>query len=185
MSEMQDRQVPWKQRPLLYWGITAAGTAGFCVYSRSWQDLVHAIYDLTAGVAVFSFVAQVAVEQLTGQGGRLRAVRAWLLLPVALFPAGREFLGWKFSGHLTDSLLVAGVQTAESTLPYWLRALYWAVVAVAVSLRWTVFDAGGHGETYAAIAIAGVSLGIAAVLSRAFRDKPRTTHSGTGRGSTY
>ena len=152
------------------------GSTAFCVYSRSWQDYYHIVYDLAAGVAVFSFIAQIVVEGIDDRPGPLWWLRAALLVPVSLIPAARVFLHWPISGHVTDVLLVAGLQAVDRRLKVWLRGLYWVPVAIAVWLRWFHFDRGGHRETSLAAMVAAGCLGLAAlvygILASRFKKSP-------------
>ncbi len=161
-----DGWAPWKNRPVLYWGTALGGTAAFCVYSQSWQGGHRIIYDLCAGVAVFSFVAQIVVEAVAGQGGRCWWSRAAALVPMSVVPAGRVLLHWPISGHATDVLIVAGVQVLNRRLAVWLRALYCLAAGAVVGLRWFHFDTGGHWETLWTVVIAAGWVGLAALACK-------------------
>jgi hypothetical protein len=152
---------------LAYWGITLVGAGAFCVYSRSWHDYRHAIYDVSSSLAVFSFVAQVVVSGVAGQRDLAWRVRLGLLLPMSVVPVGRALLGWPISGHLTDVTIVAGIQTTNRSLGGWARWLYWAPVALALWIRWRYLDLGGHRETYAAFVVAVACLAAAMMFERA------------------
>lgn len=141
-------------RPLLWQFVLACvGSAAFCVYSRSWQDWVHMIYDIPASLMVFSFVAQLGLEARQA-GNAYWLARFALLVTMTVVCVGRDFLHWPISGHLSCVLAVAIVQSWDGRLPVAERLLYWLPVPVVLVIRWLVFDQGQHGQTTHALAFA-------------------------------
>ena len=57
---------PWidNRTPCIQATLGAVGMVAFCIFSRSWQDVSHLIYDIPASFAVFSFVAQLLLEAI-------------------------------------------------------------------------------------------------------------------------
>ena len=137
--------------------LAAVGVVAFCLYARSWKDLPHLIYDVVAGAAVFSFIAQLLLEVIKDGGSWFWAGRFVLLAAMTIVTTGREFLHWGISGHLSCALAVALVQTADFRLAPTERALYWIPIPVVLLIRWYLFDRGYHWQTYNAVifAIAG------------------------------
>ena len=42
--------------------LALVGMVAFVIYSRSWKDLPHVVYDIPASFAVFAFIAQLVLE---------------------------------------------------------------------------------------------------------------------------
>ena len=129
------------------WTIALLGTGAYVVYGRSWRDLAHFVYDLPANLTVFAFVGQIVAEGIDRQWTWFWVSRAAMFLGMGMVAAGRDFLGWQVSGHLTCVLAVALVQTADPRLGLWERALYWAPLPIVLAIRWWLFDQGRHGQT--------------------------------------
>jgi len=137
-------------------GLALVGVVAFCLYSRSWKDLPHLVYDVPASLAVFAFVAQLVLEARS-PGHWFWMGRAGLLVAMTVVTVGREFRSWPISGHLSCVLAVAIVQLADPRLHPGERLLYWIPLPVVLGIRWWLFDRGAHGQTYNAMlfAVAG------------------------------
>jgi hypothetical protein len=143
--------------------LTLVGSTLFCVYSRSWKDPTRLIYDVPASLAVFSFVARLVLEGVTtGITWRWASCLA-LLVAMTSVVTGREFLGWPISGHLSCVLAVALAQAGDPRLSVLERLLYWLPLPIIVAVRWSVFDQGQHGQSYAAV-VFGLTGGLAVLL---------------------
>jgi hypothetical protein len=142
--------------------LALAGVTVFCVYSRSWQDFAHTVYDTAASLAVFSFIAQLVLEPPRWADGYWRA-RFLLLAAMTTVTTGREFLHWPVSGHLSCALAVALVQGWNRRLPRWERWCYWLPIPLLLAMRWWLFDQGLHAQTGWAVlfAVASASFVIA------------------------
>ena len=146
--------------------LALVGTAAYMVYAQSWRDTAHLVYDIPANLTVFAFIAQLVLE--AGQG---RFVAAWglrmvMVAVMAVVCAGRDFLGWPISGHLTCVLAVALVQTLDPQRLVAERLLYWIPVPIVLWIRWTAFDRGEHGQTYRACMIAVLLAGVVTLGTR-------------------
>ena len=84
---------------------------------------------------------------------------------MSIVPMGRVFFNWNISGHLTDILAAALIQTADDRLSASEKILYWFSLPVILYIRWFHFDSGGHGETFYAL-IAGFSIFLCYLLIR-------------------
>ncbi|UCC67382.1 MAG: hypothetical protein JSV79_09635 [Armatimonadota bacterium] len=172
----------------LFWGLAAGGATCYCLYARSWRDWWRILYDVPASLAVFSFAARVLITGLQRDRSPWWLSRAWLLLPLVVVPAGREFLGWRISGHLTDAAIAAGGQIHCTSSPRILQPLYWLVVLTTLSLRWVHFDEGDHWQTYRALVVASGALLISELIfhrlsARRVR-RTRCTSGGKSDGDT-
>ena len=158
---------PPLDRSLLWQVILAAiGAAAFCVYSRSWKDWAHLVYDIPASLMVFSFVAQLVLESRHA-GNAYWLARLALVAAMTVVCAGRDFLHWPISGHLSCVLAVALVQSADARLVPAERWLYWIPVPIVLCIRWWLFDQGQHGQTYSAVAFGVTSALTVVLVSRA------------------
>ena len=133
------------------------GGAALFVYWKSWKYLPHLFYDIPAGFTMSLYIGQIVLEGTK----RKREVHWWarvlLLLPMSIVPMGRVFFNWNISGHLTDILAAALIQTADKRLHTLEKILYWLPLPVILYVRWFLFDIGGHGETFNAL-VAGFSI---------------------------
>jgi hypothetical protein len=139
----------------LLWQILLAcvGSAAFCVYSRSWKDWAHLVYDIPASLLVFSFIAQLVLEARHA-GSVYWLARFALLVAMTVVCTGRDFLHWPISGHLSCVLAVALVQAWDLRLPFAERLLVWLPLPIVLVIRWWLFDQGQHGQTYRALLFA-------------------------------
>lgn len=149
-------------------GLAALGMGAFVLYSRSWMDWQHLVYDIPAGLAVFAFVAQLILEAGKDGASAQLGVRFALLAVVTVATVGREFLHWPISGHLTCVLAVALVQLADPRLPLPERVLYGVPLPIVLLLRWTRFDEGDHAQTYYALLV-GCLAAVPSILVARFR----------------
>ena len=148
---------PLPDRHLLCQFILAAvGATAFCIYSRSWKDWTHLIYDLPASLMVFWFVGHLVLEARHFAHADWLA-RLALLLAMTVVTVGREFLQWPISGHLSCVLAVALVQSADPRLFLAERWLVWLPVPIVIVIRWWLFDQGQHEQTYYALLFAVAS----------------------------
>ena len=152
------------REPLAQLALGLAGAAAFCIYARCWRDWPHVIYDTTASVVVFAFVAQLVVEVARDGLTAFWWVRLAMLAAMTAVTVGREFSGWAISGHLSCVLAVAIAQSADARLGTAERLLYWAPLPAVLAIRWLIFDKGQHGQTWnAALFAAVVALPVAVV----------------------
>ncbi len=133
--------------------LAAIGATTFFIYSRSWKDWTHLIYDIPASLAVFWFIGHLVLES------RHFAQPDWLarlalLLAMTVVTVGREFLHWPISGHLSCVLAVALVQSADPRLFLAERWMVWLPVPIVIVIRWWLFDQGQHEQTYNALLFA-------------------------------
>lgn len=142
--------------------LASVGFAAFGVYSRSWKDWAHLVYDIPAGLLVFSFIAQWVLEARHAASAYWLA-RFALLVAMTVVCTGRDFLHWPISGHLSCVLAVAIVQFRDVRLPLAERLLYWFPLPIVLAIRWWIFDQGQHGQTYRAVLFA-VSAAVPVVL---------------------
>ncbi len=143
------------------------GMVTFVVYSRSWKDLPHLIYDIPASFVVFAFVAQLLLEVVKDGAGWYWTIRVALLCVITVATVGREFLGWRLSGHLTCVLAVALVQATDPRLLPLERVVYWIPLPIVLYMRWYKFDGNDHWQTYLAM-IVGISAAVPAILAVRF-----------------
>lgn len=160
-----DRHVPWQG------ALALVGATAFCLYSHSWKDAVHLIYDVPASLLVFSFIAQLVLTAHHA-GSLFWLARLVLVAIVSVATVGREFLHWPISGHLTCVFAVAWAQTVDPRLAVWERLLYWLPVPVVLSIRWWVFDLGQHGQTGWALLVGTAAAVPAMVIARTSRRVP-------------
>jgi len=135
----------------LHIGMTLFGAVVLIVYWRSWSDTTHLVYDIPSALAICAYIAQFILDtpgRQFGPGWRSRAV---LLVPMCVIPFGRTFLEWNISGHLTDILAVALIQSVDKNLSPTIKRLYWIPVPIILYIRWFIFDKPGHWEMYNAI----------------------------------
>ena len=145
------------ERQLLWQFILAAiGAAAFCIYSRSWKDGMHLIYDIPASLMVFWFIGHLVLDSRHFANADWLA-RLTLLLALTVVTVGREFLHWPISGHLTCVLAVALVQSTDPRLFLAERWLVWLPVPIVIGIRWWLFDQGQHEPSYHAMFLAVAS----------------------------
>lgn len=128
--------------------MTLFGAVVLIVYWRSWSDTTHLVYDIPSALAICAYIAQFILEGLDRRfvdGWRSRAL---LLVPMCVIPFGRTFLEWNISGHLTDILAVALIQSVDTNLSPTEKRLYWIPVPIILYIRWFIFDKPGHLETW-------------------------------------
>jgi hypothetical protein len=128
------------------------GAIAFCIYSQSWWDAAHLVYDIPAGLSTFAFVAQLVLEGIEGNLSAFWWYRAALLLAMTVVTSGRQYLGWGISGHLSCVLAIAMVQTADARLPRWERIAYWLPVPIVLGLRLGLLEYPGHTATWFGVA---------------------------------
>lgn len=142
------------------------GATAFCIYSRSWKDAPHLIYDIPAGLVVYVFVAQLLLEVVYGGWTWYWGARLALLVAMAVVTTGREFQGWTISGHLSCVLAVALVQAADPRLAVAERIVYWLPLPIVLYIRWYIFDLGAHWQTYNAVLFAVLGAAPVMVMAR-------------------
>lgn len=128
------------------------GTALF-FYWQSWKDVPHLFYDIPAGLTISAYIGQILLEGMKNEREGHWWARVLMLLPMAIVPIGREFFQWNISGHLTDILAAAMIQTADKRLRTLEKIIYWLPIPVILYIRWFLFDTGGHRETYNALIV--------------------------------
>jgi hypothetical protein len=148
-------------------GLAAVGMAAFVAYSRSWKDWPHLVYDIPASFAVFAFVAQLLLELVKDGASGYCGARLALLGAITVATCGREFLGWRLSGHLTCVLAVALVQATDPRLLLGERVLYFVPLPIVLLIRWYRFDGNDHWQTYYAL-IVGTCAAIPVMLAAQF-----------------
>ena len=132
--------------------LTLAGALVLCLYWQSWEDPAHLIYDVPSAISMCAYLSQILCEAASRQMSPSVWARLLLVVPMSVIPSGREFLGWRISGHLTDMWAVALIQSVDGRLRCGERLAYWLPVPIVLWIRWFHFDIGGHGETFAALA---------------------------------
>jgi hypothetical protein len=161
-------------------GLALGGALVLCLYWRSWSDLAHLVYDIPAGVAMCAYIAQIVCEAKSRTFSTSLGLRALLMLPMSILPAGRDFFAWPISGHLSDILAVALIQSVDRRLAAWERVAYWLPLPAIAALRLALFDERGHAESvHAALAalamFAAYLLGLGVVrAARQLRQRPET-----------
>jgi hypothetical protein len=133
------------------------GGTAFFFYWQSWNDIPHLFYDIPTGFTMSLYIGQIVLEDIKKKREAHWWTRVILLFPMAIVPIGREFLNWKISGHLTDMLAVAMIQTVDKRLRTLEKIGYWLPIPFILYIRWFLFDTGGHAETVNAM-IAGFSI---------------------------
>ncbi len=141
------------------------GGTALCVHWQSWQDAAHLFYDIPAGLVISAYTGQVLLEGLKQKRPLHWWLRVFLLLPMFIIPAGREFSGWRISGHLTALLAAAMIQTLDKRIPVLEKIVYWIPLPIILYIRWFIFDANGHQETFHAL-VAGFSIFLCYYLIR-------------------
>ncbi|MGD2086942.1 MAG: hypothetical protein PVH61_12235 [Candidatus Aminicenantes bacterium] len=129
----------------------------FFFYWQSWKDIPHLFYDIPTGFTMSFYIGQIVLEDVKKKREAHWWARVLLILPMAIVPMGREYFNWNISGHLTDMLAVAMIQTVDERLPTLEKIAYWLPIPVILYIRWFLFDIAGHGETFNAL-IAGFSI---------------------------
>jgi len=160
MAEDEARMV---RRPLLQAALTCLGATAFCVFSNSWYDVPHLIYDIPAGLATFGFIAQLVIEAPRSRSDGFWLYRAAVVIAMTVATVGRQYGGWLISGHLSCVLAVALVQTADARLSKLERLAYWAPVPIVLGLRLGYLEQGAHAATYAG-AVFGLICGLGAFI---------------------
>ena len=153
-----------KRHGILQLVLTFIGTVAFCIYSYSWYDVAHLVYDIPAGLCTFGFIAQLVIEAPTARCNGFWLYRVVLVVAMTLATVGRTYWGWTISGHLSCVLAIALVQTADGRLSRIERAAYWIPVPIVLFLRLTLLEHDGHFATYAGLAF-GLTWGIMGVLA--------------------
>ncbi len=157
--------------------LTLIGVTAFCVYSHSWFDATHLLYDIPAGLCTFAFIAQLVLDTFgTDRFNAFWFHRILMVLAMTAATVGRQYWDWTISGHLTCVLSIAFVQTGDLRLPALERIAYWIPVLTVLYLRLALLEHGGHSATYAALAFA-LAWGIPGMLvawkqSRHFESAP-------------
>ena len=144
--------------------LTFIGAAAFCIYSYSWCDVVHLIYDVPAGLCTFGFIAQLVVEAPASRCNGFWLYRGTMVVAMTLATVGRTYWGWMISGHLSCVLAIALVQSADGRLSRIERAAYWIPVPIVLFLRFALLEHDGHFATYAGLAF-GLTWGIMGALT--------------------
>lgn len=121
---------------------TAAGVLAFCVFSRSWEDGWRLLYDVSAAVAVYSFLSQVLAEGVARQTDCWWRARLAAAAAMTLCTVGRQWWGWNVSGHVSTVLATALLQGADSRLSWRVRSLYWVPLPLVLAIRIGVLDRG-------------------------------------------
>ncbi|UCH93505.1 MAG: hypothetical protein JSV88_24980 [Candidatus Aminicenantes bacterium] len=124
---------------------------------QSWKDIPHLFYDIPTGFAMSAYIGQIVLEYRRNKREVHWWARVLLLLPMAIITIGRVFFNWNISGHLTDMLAAAMIQTADERLHMLEKIFYWLPLPIILYVRWFIFDIGGHGETFNAL-MAGFSI---------------------------
>ena len=122
-----------------------------CTFWKSWQDVHHLIYDIPTGVVMSAYIGQIVCEGIDRRFTPHWWIRVILLIPMTIIPAGRWFLGWPISGHLSIMLAVAVIQTADHRLRSLEKLIYWVPIPIILYFRWFHFDKGGHWDTFNAL----------------------------------
>lgn len=150
-----------------FWALTFIGTASFCVFSRSWQDWWHTVYDLAAAPVSFAFIAAVLLEAITEGTSPAWWARAWMVLPMTVVASGAQFLGWPISGHLTDLPMAAAGHTLSGRVSRPWLVVCWLMLLPVLYIRWQVFDLqfGSHMRTQDALIVGGACAAIAALAT--------------------
>lgn len=129
------------------------GGAALFFYWKSWKDIPHLFYDIPAGFAMSLYIGQIVLEGIKSKREVHWWARVLLLLPMSIVPMGRVFFNWNISGHLTDILAAAMIQTTDKRLHTLEKILYWLPLPVILCIRWFLFDTGEHGETLNALVV--------------------------------
>lgn len=131
------------------------GGAALLVYWKSWQDVSHLFYDIPSGFTMSLYIGQIVLEGIKKKREEYWWARVLLLLPMSIVPIGRVFFNWNISGHLTDILAAAVIQTMDKRLRILEKMGYWTPLPVIVYIRWFIFDtrSGTHWETFNALAV--------------------------------
>ncbi len=147
------------------------GTALF-FYWQSWKDIPHLFYDIPIGFTMSLYFGQIVLESKRNKREVHWWARVLLLLPMSIIPMGREFFNWNISGHLTDMLAAAMIQTADGRLQTLEKIVYWHPIPVILYIRWFLFDTRGHQETFNAL-IAGFFIFLCYSLIRRIFERNR------------
>jgi hypothetical protein len=147
--------------------LTLIGATAFCVFSRTWQDIWHLIYDIPAALAVYSFVAQLVAERVAGSRDGRWTARLIALSLMSVVTVGRQFAHWPISGHVTTTVAVCIIQLGDLHLPRLLRMLYLVPLPIVVAIRLFVFDRGLGAPLVSAL-VAGVLIGVIPVMLRGY-----------------
>lgn len=140
-----------KRPALLHAGLTLTGAAAFCVFSRSWIDIPHLLYDIPAAIATFAFIAQFVIETARGRFTMFWWHRLAMIVAMTAATVGRQYWAWPISGHLSCTLAIALVQSGDARRAAAERIAYWIPVAIVVYLRLALLEQGSHEATCAAL----------------------------------
>ncbi|MBP8129584.1 MAG: hypothetical protein KA184_08370 [Candidatus Hydrogenedentes bacterium] len=152
----------WMMKRLLGLQLALAltGAVANSLFNGSWKAPASLVYDVPASMVTFGFIAQVLIE-LFREGPRgYTVLRLVMFLAMFAVTAGRQFLGWSISGHLSCALAVALVQAADPRLFLTERVLYCVPVPIVLYFRWTAGDYNtpsgdaNHWQTYNAVLFA-------------------------------
>jgi hypothetical protein len=146
--------------------ISVVGAIILMVFWKSWRDTVHLVYDIPTGLVISAYIGQIICEGINRWFTPNWWIRVILLVPMTIIPAGRWFLDWPISGHLSIMLAVAVIQTIDNRLKAIERVIYWIPVPIILYIRWFYFDKNGHGDTYNALLTAAVIILIYIFASR-------------------
>ncbi len=144
---------------------TLVGAGAFCFYNRAWEDLWKLIYDITAALAVYSFLAQLLAEILVWQINRWWWWRFAAVVVMSIITVGREFFLWPVSGHISTVTGVAIIQVCEVRLSRPLRWAYLLALPITVAVRALAFEGGLAVPMWSALA-AGTFIGGGTVAAR-------------------
>lgn len=168
MSEVYPKTGWSRGQRLFLWAVVLLGTVAFCIVSRTWRDVPHIIYDLSAAPPTFAFLAAVLIEGVSRRWQLSWWCWGWVLVPLSTVPAAAQFLGWPISGHLTCLLIAAPGLTIRRDLHPLAGVAAWLALAPVLAIRWYVFDPefGSHLRTRNAVLVAAACLLVTALLCR-------------------
>ncbi len=156
MSQLEDDKTTLHINRLLQFGLSIIGAMILVIFWQSWRDVAHLVYDIPTGLVISGYIAQIVCEGINRGFTSNWWIRVWLLLPMTIIPAGRWFLGWPVSGHLSIMLAVAVMQSLDKRLNVMERVVYWIPVPIILYMRWFYFDKDGHWDMYNALLVSVV-----------------------------
>jgi len=148
------------------------GGTAFFFYWKSWKDIPHLFYDIPTGFTMSLYIGQIFLEGIKSKREVHWWARVLLVLPMSIIPMGRELFNWNISGHLTDMLAAAMIQTTDERLPTLEKIVYWHPIPIILYIRWFLFDTRGHQETFNAL-IAGFLIFLCYGLIRRIYERKR------------
>lgn len=125
--------------------LTVGGTTALILYFRSWRTLRRVVYDIPASLAMCGYMAQIVFEAVAGLFSPWWWVRAILMVPIAVIPAGRDGLGWRISGHVTTMLAIPLIQMIDPRIGWGESLAYWIPFPIVFLMHWTIWDRIEHG----------------------------------------